>query len=294
MQLIIAIIFVFALVGLGIRPSNREREKRDHSLVLSTALVEFHKYQCYFMFAIEIAALVLVSQVYQASSQYRTPLEFDLLLSIPLSMNGLVPIIFTLCCISRYGRLSWHIIILSSVTVALSTASLAAACKWIRITGEAHQEMLDVNYDSGMNLAKIVCGSASSNLENIIDRTAISFSLIWAIYAYCVSWGLWCLIKHTLDRFPGGAHQHRLLKAVQNLVRSPSFNKLPRSLLSRVGYVLFIFMWALCFAYHFYLYSLFTRFAMVSRVWSFGQIIAVSAWVPTIVEYCYMEYGELV
>jgi hypothetical protein len=61
MQLIVAIICVVALIGLEIWPSSRKREKRDHSLALSIALVEFHKYQSYFMSAIEIAALVLRS-----------------------------------------------------------------------------------------------------------------------------------------------------------------------------------------------------------------------------------------
>jgi hypothetical protein len=80
---------------------------------------------------------------------------FDVLLSIALSLNGLVPVI----C---YGRLSWHIIILSSVTMALSTASLAAASIWILQTGVFTVYTPDFDYHSGMDLAKIVCGSALS------------------------------------------------------------------------------------------------------------------------------------
>jgi hypothetical protein len=126
------------------------------------------------MSAIEIAALVLASQAYEAFNEYRMPPMFDVLLSIALSLNGLVPVIFALCCISRYGRLSWHTIILSLVTVALSTASLAAASIWTLQTGAFTVYTPDFDYHSGMDLAKIMRGSAlsypldPSAMENIM------------------------------------------------------------------------------------------------------------------------------
>ena len=52
--------------------------------------------------------------------------------------------------------------------------------------------------------------------------------------------------------------------------------------------IFLLVVWSLCFGYHIYLYSPFSRNNLVSRVWTFGQIIAVTAWAPSIVEFFYI------
>lgn len=113
--------------SLEIGPSRKEKRERSHSHALAIALVEFHRAQCYFISAIEIAAIVLGDKPDIAVGMEEMPPFVDVLLSIPLSMNGFVPVVFTLTFISRYGRLSWYTIILSVLTITLSTGSLAAA-----------------------------------------------------------------------------------------------------------------------------------------------------------------------
>lgn len=53
-----------------------------------------------------------------------------------------------------------------------------------------------------------------------------------------------------------------------------------------------ILVWGLCFVYHIYIYSLFLNYRLVSQTWTFGQIIAVTVWAPSIVEFFYTDYGK--
>lgn len=46
-------------------------------------------------------------------------------------------------------------------------------------------------------------------------------------------------------------------------------------------------------AIKFWLYSLFLRHSLVSKVWTFGQIIAVTVWAPSIVKFLYIEKGNM-
>lgn len=94
---------------------------------VATVLVEFHKSQCYFVSAIQVASIFINVQ---QDPRLRTISETDNLPVFPLSlglaftMNGVVPIAFSLCTIAKYARLSWHIVLLSLITMTLSTLGL--------------------------------------------------------------------------------------------------------------------------------------------------------------------------
>ena len=263
-------------------------------LNLATVLNEFHKAQCYFISAIEIAALVLSRQVYNAYRDQDPPKVFDLLLSFPLSMNGIVPITFSLLCISLYSRLTRHVLILSLVPIAISTGALASAYTWtLRIRDQFGDDLLSVsnagsNWQFAPEVARMVCGSKSGNLENVISRSDIRFALIWVIYTFCVASFLWCVVTYALNSQPKGSYGQRIRMSLKYLTRKPPFDKI----LPCLGYPLLALVWALCFTYHFYLYSLFTKSHLVSSEWSFGQIIAVTVWIPSIIEYLYIECGK--
>lgn len=100
-----------------------------------TALVEFHKAQCYFSSTIQITALILFHQTQSAESYTKSQ---DLSLGpsanlidgadlVVLATSGLIPITLTLAWVSRYGPQSWYLIILSLVAFILATARLASS-----------------------------------------------------------------------------------------------------------------------------------------------------------------------
>ena len=286
MQIIIGIIACLALACLEIWPSRKERNGRSHSHALATALVEFHKNQCYFISAIEIAALVLGRKVLLTfKSNTETPQILDLLLSIPLSMNGFIPTTFTLTGIARYGRLSWHIIALSTLTIALSTGSLATVSAVALQTAEPN---LSITYEGSIaqEYEGSICGSKSPMRQNTIDKHRIFLPLVWVIYSNCIVWALGCLIIHITNRYPKNIYLRRVLNFRKKLLLSSKTH-------SALICVLFLLVWAVSFGYHIYLYSFFVKHNLVSRVWSLGQIIAVTAWAPSIVEFFYIESSKL-
>ena len=63
-----------------------------------------------------------------------------MMLTVPLALNGLVPTIFTLLIISRYGRLSWPTMLLSLLTVALSSVSLSTTYRAWRMNNDFDRE----------------------------------------------------------------------------------------------------------------------------------------------------------
>ena len=50
--------------------------------------------------------------------------------------------------------------------------------------------------------------------------------------------------------------------------------------------------WSLCVAGQFYLFSAYLEHSVISYEWSFGQIIAVTIWLPSLVEYIYIEWSR--
>ena len=302
LQQSIAIIACLALTGFEMWPSSKGNNEKVHSHALATALVEFHKNQCYFISAIEIAALVLGKQaIYAAGNIYRVRPFFDILLSIPLSMNGLVPIAFALIHISRYGRLSWHIILLSVITMILSTGSLVTTWgtrPWEGVSSNSEWGTFTFGaFGSSMRMFEfgdLVCGSGSSIVQRIGMLKTINYSLVWVVYSNCMLWVIWCIVKHVSNGQSKESYLNRVLKFWDRIPGKIVRNKLSSRTLSYSGYTIFLLIWALCFGYHIYWYTILVSHNLVSRTWSFGQIIAVTAWAPSIVEFFYIEYSELI
>lgn len=184
------------------------------------------------------------------------------------------------------------------MTVSLSTGALSAAYIWIlKITDAFSPDALSVtnagiDYQEAPETAQIVCGSKPGNLRKFINRTDFRFALVWLIDTYCIAWGLWCVFRHTMNRPSRGSLRERVLTAIKRLAHASPLSKIPKKFTDGVGYSVLLLLWALCFVYHFYLYSLFNKSSLVSPSWTFGQIIAVTVWAPFIVEYLYIEQGE--
>ncbi|KAI4232424.1 MAG: hypothetical protein LQ352_008333 [Teloschistes flavicans] len=161
MQLCIAMLVLFAILYIAFGLPMTGRRRRVQMINLFAALVEFHKAQCYFISIVQIAALVVARQAYHYSWKplAPTPPVYDILLSIPLAMNGIIPVIFTLSCISLYSRLSWHIIGLTSVAFTLSSTTLVLVNKWMMLLVKKEKQERDVVDFRPDTLAQSVCGS---------------------------------------------------------------------------------------------------------------------------------------
>lgn len=98
-------------------------QKQLSRLVVS--LTDFHKAQCFFMLGTNIAALVVI-QTGGFDPQSLQQIYDTYVFLLVLTVNGLLPITFTLTNLYLVGILSWFLILLSTVTVMLSIATIAS------------------------------------------------------------------------------------------------------------------------------------------------------------------------
>ena len=99
------------------------RHRNKHLPSLTGAMAEFQKAQCFFMLAINIAALIIRnrggSQPSNLQQLYNT---YVLIKSI--SISGYLPVTFTLFTLHLVDVVSWYLLVLSAVTVLVSIATL--------------------------------------------------------------------------------------------------------------------------------------------------------------------------
>lgn len=124
-----------SLVALTPRHGHREAERRArrirsklrklHLPSLATALTDFQKAQCFFMLAINIAALVdRVHGGLQPQSLQQLYNTYILIKSV--STSGYLPITFNLFTLHMVDMVSWYLLVLSAITIAISTTTFFA------------------------------------------------------------------------------------------------------------------------------------------------------------------------
>lgn len=259
-------------------PDGSPRE--THTARLATALVEFHKAQCYFAIVIQITALSLFHQskanagatTSSLADEYNDP--FDTSVLTVLATGGLIPISLTLACITRYGSRSWYLLILSLISTILATVTLISSyyydTKYAKPDSD-YQNNLDFGFDlnngyggnqscdlSGLIGSTILdlCGN-SNLLNNSLPSRIVASGWTWAIYANCVLWLSMCLGIKCM-RVPW----------IEYIVQKRDTYK--------VWTLISIIPWLLCFSGQFYLFAAYYNHAVISSQWSFGQIIAVT------------------
>ena len=320
-QSCIAFIAFVALLGFYLcsrgTNSTEKGKTESHSSRLIVALVEFHKAQCYFSSVIQITAMVLFFKSRKSntdnvnSSSYDTAGTFqdyfDTSVLTVLASSGLIPIALILACITRFGRQSWYLLVLSWAAVILATATLAASYYWAHKTAKA-QGIYDNNLGYGWNTIDVygaanscnlngtlgdtvlpLCGT-SSLLENALPAEIIANWWTWLAWANCIVWVLACTGKKWYDsgRRPPF---HERIRATFN-ARLKGNSGFDATKIRGLWAVVFFVPWSLCFASQFYLFSAFFDHSVISYTWSFGQIIAIFVWLPCIIEYLYIEISK--
>lgn len=131
-----SIIFHYFLWPFGFRrPIGLSYIKRKASMVqahlctyspaIKSALVEFHKAQCFFILAIEIAAKVVVRQgKLNDGTATLQGLFNNYSLVGSVSIGGFIPVSFTLLALHRAGMHSWYLVILSNCAFILSAVTM--------------------------------------------------------------------------------------------------------------------------------------------------------------------------
>ena len=299
-----------------------ENKRRSFHAGLVAALVDFHKVQCCFSSTIQITALILFREAQKNSALDTVTIRssfqdfFGTSILLALATSGIIPISLTLACIGRYGRQSWYLITLSFITMTLATATLVAAYVYAHDYGMPYDAysgnmnniyLYNDNKYNVMNATSTTCsirGSVGHTLyplcgtwdlrNNAIGSSIFTGYWLWPVWAYCMMWLLICIIRHWYDgrRIFSPPHWWSPRRI---LTRYPRIRKFSKEVSTcRSWTAISCITWPLCFACQFYLFSIYFKHSVISQQWTFGQIIAVTVWAPSMVEYVYIEYNGVV
>lgn len=262
------------------------KEKLEsHLPIVHYSLVEFQEAQCFFMIAIQIASIMAVkghANLYGASSI--SDLALDIQITRGISPGGIVPVTFGLWLIYDAKVQSWYMLFCSGVTVSLSIVTFSLGSLWE--PGPNHVPP-PANYDTdlkecGYNSPPLVwCGNMrrlSSSSSDIIFWMNIPAICVFVLLML-LQIGPWVredLVKNewyrkdreffTLTQRAEFA-LHGLRHCIEYLLAALSI-MYPVTCLSTNDY-----HWDLDFS-----------------KWQFGQIIALSIWVPVLCKYCYWSF----
>ena len=313
----IAVVALAALLGFEVRSQIKrlpEGQGKTHINRMIIALVDFHKAQCYFSCVIQITALALFreSEVasggsYSSSSADQSNDLFDTSILIVLATSGLVPVNLILACILRYGRHSWYLLILSLITTILATATLIASYYYTHVYGKPYEQYQN-DLGDPFDKSNAYGGGVSCNLPGTLEETIFSLcgnsklannllptglidnGWIWTVWANCIVWLLLGLGIKCYNPKVFAKPREKLTQFGTKV----SFIKylIKKSRTYTAWIIVSVIPWSLCFAGQFYLFSAFFEHSVISYEWSFGQIIAVTVWLPSLVEYVYIEWSR--
>ena len=260
-------------------------------------LVDFYKSQCFFSATLQITAIIVYHQ--SISKHMNDDLTtFDALdpsLLVALASSGLFPVTFAFACIARRGHHSWYVMILSCTTFMLATVTLALAFSRQELaTDSAQMGSLDVfaanTFSSGCPLAcKVseivypICGT-SSLAENYLPGPEIAKNVTWSPWACC------CL-AYVLMTF-----DDRIWRSIRLFLGTERLQKLLRSRIYScwrlISQIFVPIVACSVFIFQILLFYIYLRHDLFSQEWTFGQIIAVTVWAPSIIEFLYIELGK--
>lgn len=281
---------------------------RNYAPAIKSATVEFHKAQCFFVLAIELAANMVISEGTLNDSTTPTTLQglfnnYSLLGSI--SISGFLPVTFTLLVLHRAGVHSWYLVILSDCALVLSAVTMYRVGDFTISPAERHSLMVTnaagqyprcgnkdlaaFCFDSPheTDSASMNIGSGSIGGPNLLF-TCVILALInldhlglqrTSKYEGFVRW-----LSSWLDAFLLKLHKRKDHRAGQYLLA-----------IWKDCLYFFIWIWYVTFI-GFSLQGLYSpsNGATLGPVksWTFGQIVAITVWAGPLLEFVKLSVRE--
>ena len=140
-------ILLYGRAGAKSKSGRVNRSAQKHLCRLVASLTDFHKSQCFFMLATNIAALVVVRRGGLDPQSLQQMYNTWIFLKV-VAINGFLPITFTLTNLYIVGILSWYMIVISVLTVALSIGTFVAVGQFNPSASEM-QNLHDIANSSG-------------------------------------------------------------------------------------------------------------------------------------------------
>jgi len=283
----ISLLFWQARTPLRSRSTASDNKRQRHIHALVTALVEFQKAQCYFACAIQIAGLIYINQVENLNTQSQQDI---VMIGIACTI-GFVPVVFVLTCINHYGRESWYLTAITFCSCALSTITLGWVERWWNVEASFYLSDPDAYYIYRMGQSSFpACGFSqgfTSESYSMWCPSQQTISPVDPVEYLRLIWTSW--IISTIWLFISLERKARSFRWWPKWTERRS-NAARLRWRTIFGNIVYYSSWPVAFGIQFYLVSQYlSRSGFITPNWAFGQIVAVTAWVPCLVEYLYLE-----
>ena len=271
---------------------------REPPGALTSALVSFQKAQCWFMLATNIASLVVKKNGGLDLGNYQALFNTYIFIKV-IAIGGYLPITFTLLNLHMINQLSWYPIILSIVTMAIATATLATRGTAFTLLRSEFDNINSATLEGGprscayRNL-KPFCYNPLRNGNYFGFNASSSGSGANDILVFCYI----TLAIIVVDHFCRSDDPKQ--RNINHWVSSKLGFSISKPLFSHAGAILhygtiafhFIFFWL--YIYCFYTFGKDLEWFGSNHVnnptWSFGQIVAILVWAPTLVDYMWEQF----
>jgi uncharacterized membrane protein (DUF485 family) len=209
-----------------------------------------------------------------------------------VSLGGILPIIYTLAFLHIAKKRSWYIFTLTLLAIAVSVATLVRTSNF---NNPNMDELLNKEHsipNCGIRDPTMFCSYEISwdfSIKNMAlgPYPGAGATLVISLLVF----GLLCLDQIRIHRLP--AFQ-RILTQCTWLSREPDYAELNHQKKGRrrpfqvLLWVLYFAVWAL-YIFVFAAYFSLLRLMPMSTAWTFGQIVAITVWVPVLFEYGNLE-----
>jgi len=313
-----SILVLFSWLGLAIastisfyRPIGSESAEKAKDVFLDN-LNRFLQAQCYFSIPIAVSTLIT------------DPFHLDTVNGygfLPVAINGFLPQTFTLLQLHRHKRFSWYISSLTFLSWLLSTINFWAIVKYLSIerigTRDAEFRSLFKIESCGNLNALTLCIQAQSvspigwffyiKLKSsafgaplLFGTSTIGTLILPTVWVFCTTnllllllLGHQCLGSTGLKIFHSRGHatptqrsrKGGLLTNVRSLFVNPWT--------ATIGFYVASSMYFLSTVYQGLLYYNYFALKLVDPAgWSFGQIIAITVWIPVISDYLHLQFSK--
>ena len=258
---------------------------RNFLPALKSATVEFHKAQCFFMLAIDIATLIVLrTGTLNDGSVKLQGLYNNYVLIRSISLGGLLPVSFMLLTLHSFGVRSWYLLTLSISTVVLSTATLfttgsfePSPAELMRLRNEVSGSFPACGTKDPSNYCLQTNHVTITSMDirrGSIGGPILMFTLI--ILALLVLNDCRVRLKTASEAPPHPRNWQ---------AKAPIYAS---HCLSFITWSCYFVFWA------YYLRSLkIVASAGIVQIWTFGQIVAISVWAQPLSEYVKLSFRKL-
>ncbi|KAL8853413.1 MAG: hypothetical protein Q9221_001730 [Calogaya cf. arnoldii] len=284
---------------------------------LISSLFEFQKAQCFFMIAVQAAAIIIAKRGgFEAKTLQQLSNSYSAITLVAIC--GYLPVVFTLLNLHGAGQSSWYIIVLSTITVVIAGTTAFTTKRF----APSPNDLVDLHNVTGSWAS---CGIRNPTTFCLSHHTVDPFNFSGGakhIFIFCII----VLSFLVLDKFrssrtllPTKATTRELryprrvntaflkqrattgLSTLSRLTVFPTYySNLDLKTKRIINNIIYGCVWILFLFFYCRAVFLLSRWinqqsgVIGPSKWAFGQIVGITVWIPSLIQYLYLETRGMV